>query len=152
MEKINFIVPAYEGFIPEIRTVIGRIARDFGFNDNEAYEIILAIDEVCNNAIEHGSRGRYKHVNLECKFDKQEVEITVRDSGSPQFNVAEALKHDQELMEQRSAKPVLLRGLGLIIVQKCVDSLNITSSSQGTEVKMFKKCHEEYQNGYQMAS
>ena len=152
MEKISFDVQTYEGFIPEIRTVIGHIARDFGFNVQEAYEIVLVIDEVCNNALEHGSKGRYKNIKLECKFDQQEVEITVQDSGSPHFNVEESLKHDQELMEQRTAKPVLLRGLGLIIVQKCVDSLNIISSSQGTEVKMVKKSHEKYRNGYLMVS
>jgi len=152
MEKINFEVLAYEGFVPEMRTLIGHIARDFGFSDQEAYEIVLVIDEVCNNAIEHGSKGRYKNVNLECKFDKQEVEISVQDSGSPQFNVEEALKHDQELMEERTAKPMLERGLGLIIVQKCVNSLNIISSPHGTEVKMVKKSHKISGTGYQMSS
>jgi anti-sigma regulatory factor (Ser/Thr protein kinase) len=145
-------VQTYEGFIPEIRTVIGHIARDFGFNDQEAYEIVLVIDEVCNNALEHGSKGKYKNVSLECKFDKQEVEITVKDSGSHQFNVEEALKHNQELMEERTAKPMLERGLGLVIVQKCVDSLKIVSSSLGTEVKMVKKSHKDSGNGYQISS
>jgi len=152
MEKFNFVLSAYEGFIPEIRTVVRHIARDFGFDDEEGYKIILAIDEVCNNAIEHGSKGSYKNVRLECKFDQQEVVITVQDSGSPQFNVEEALKRDQELMEERTAKPVLKRGLGLIIVKKCVDSLNIVSSSHGTEVRMVKKSHKDPGTGYQMSS
>ena len=152
MEKISFELPAYEGFIPEMRTIIRNVAHDFGFNEQEAYEIVLVVDEVCNNAIEHGSKGRYKNVKLECKFDKQKVEITVKDSGCPQFNIEEVLKHAQELMEERTAKPMLKRGLGLVIVQKYVDSLNVISSLQGTEVKMIKRGHKVSKTGYHMHS
>jgi anti-sigma regulatory factor (Ser/Thr protein kinase) len=136
---------AYFGFVPGIRTGIGRIAVNFGFNDKEVYEIETVIDEICNNAIEHGSKGQDKTVTLECKFDKRYIEIVVQDSGAPQFDVEEVLKEGQKLMEEEAAKPILdtiRRKRGLVIVKNFVDKMDIESKSDGTVVNIVKKSRE----------
>ena len=144
MMEVKFEIPAYIGFVPIIRTAIESIAYLFSFNDKDAYELKLVVDEICNNAIEHGSKGKEQRITIECQFDNKVAIITVKDSGSPEFNVEEALREGKKLMEQEAAKPKLdtvRRKRGLIIVQKFVDTLDITSNLNGTTVKIVKKSH-----------
>jgi anti-sigma regulatory factor (Ser/Thr protein kinase) len=142
MQEIRFEMPAYVGFVPGLRTAMSRIAGSIGFSDKEMYEIETVTDEICTNAIEHGSKGTDKHITVECKFDSQYMEIVVKDSGSPKFNVEEAFKEGKRLMEEEAAKPILdtiRRQRGLMIVKSYVDTLNITSHLNATVVKMVKK-------------
>ena len=142
MQEIKITMSAYFGFVPGIRTGIGRVAVNFGFNDKEVYEIETVIDEICNNAIEHGSKGKNNTVNLEIKFDKKYIEINVKDSGSPDFNVQEVLEEGERLMEEEAQKPILdtiRRKRGLMIVKKYVDKMDIKTNSDGTFVSMVKK-------------
>jgi anti-sigma regulatory factor (Ser/Thr protein kinase) len=145
MLEVKFKIPAYLGFVPIIRNAIESIAYLFSFSDKDAYELKLAFDEICNNAIEHGSKGEDKDISIECQFDNKIATITVKDSGSPEFNVEEVLKEGQRLMEEEAAKPKLdtvRRKRGLMIVKKFVDTLDITSNPNGTVVKMVKKIHD----------
>ena len=142
MQEITFEMPAYMGFVPGLRTAMSHIAGAIGFNDKEMYQIETVTDEICTNAIEHGSQGKDKHITVECKFDTKYMEIIIKDSGSPQFNVEKAFKEGQRLMEEESAKPILdtiRRKRGLMIVKSYVDALDITSDPHGTTVRMVKK-------------
>jgi anti-sigma regulatory factor (Ser/Thr protein kinase) len=146
MQEITFEMPAYMGFVPGVRTAMSRIAGTIGFNDKEMYEIETVTDEICTNAIEHGSKGTGKHITVECKFDKQYIEIIVKDSGSPKFNVEKVFEEGQRLMEEEAAKPILdtiRRQRGLMIVKSYVDALDITSHPHGTIVKMVKKSNNK---------
>ena len=145
MQEITFEMPAYMGFVPGLRTAMSRIAGTIGFDDKEMYEIETVTDEICTNAIEHGSKGEDKNITIECQFNNKVATITVKDSGSPNFNVEEVLREGQKLMEEEAAKPKLdtiRRRRGLIIVQKIVDTLDITSNPNGTLVKIVKKFHD----------
>ena len=146
MQQITFSIPSHLGFIPGIRTALGRISYNFGFNDKDSYEIETVIDEICNNAIMHGSGTEDEHITIECGFDTKVIEIKVTDSGSSEFNVEEVLNNSKKLMEddtERKIKALMEQGggLGLIIVQKYVDKVEITSQPDGTEVKIVKFGH-----------
>jgi anti-sigma regulatory factor (Ser/Thr protein kinase) len=146
MQQITFSIPAQLGFIPGIRTALGRISYNFGFNDKDAYEIETVIDEICNNAIMHGSEKEDDHITIECGFDTKVIEITVTDNGSSEFNVEKVLDNSKNLMEDDTERKInaLLEqggGLGLILVQKYVDKVEITSQPDGTAVKLVKFGH-----------
>ena len=146
MQEFKFEMPANVEFVPVVRVAIQSIAFIFGFNDKEAYEIEFVVDEICNNAIEHGSKGKNNTITIECKFDKRHIEIIVKDSGSPQFKVDEILKEGRRLMDEEAEKQIVdifRRKRGLIIVQKYVDKLDITSNPNGTVVKIVKKSHKD---------
>jgi anti-sigma regulatory factor (Ser/Thr protein kinase) len=146
MQEITFEMPAHMEFVSGVRTAMSRIAGTIGFNDKEMYQIETATDEICTNAIEHGSKGKDKHITVECKFEKQYMEIIVKDSGSPKFNVEEVFEEGQRLMEEEAAKPILdtiRRQRGLMIVKSYVDALHITSHPHGTIVKMVKKSNNK---------
>jgi anti-sigma regulatory factor (Ser/Thr protein kinase) len=142
MIEFRFKIPSYIECVPIIRTAIESFAYLFSFNSKDAYELKLAFEEICNNAIEHGSKGEDTNITIEFQFDNKVATITIKDSGSPEFNVEEVLREGQKLMEEEAQKPILdtiRRKRGLIIVQKIVDTLDITSNSNGTLVKIVKK-------------
>ena len=146
MEQITFSIPAQLGFVPGVRTALGRISYNFGFNDKDAYEIETVIDEICNNAILHGSHNKDDHIIVECGFDTKTIEIMVKDSGAAAFNVEKVLDDSKKYMQddtERKINDLLERGggLGLIIVQKYVDKVEITSQPDGTVVKIVKFGH-----------
>ena len=146
MQQITFSIPAQLGFIPGIRTALGRISYNFGFNDKDVYEIETVIDEICNNAIMHGSSKEDEHITIACGFDTKFIEITITDSGSSEFNVEKVLDNSKNLMEDDTERKInaLMEqggGLGLIIVQKYVDKVEITTRPDGTVVKLVKFGH-----------
>lgn len=133
-------------FVPGIRTCISRTAYNFGFDDREAYHIEIVIDEICNNAIEYGSKKKNGKIKLECKFYKNMMEFIVKDFGGKEFNVDEALKKGFTLLEEevsRGGEEIPRRGRGLVIVKKLVDRLEIKSGKNGTQVKIIKKRAEK---------
>jgi|WetSurMetagenome_2_1015567.scaffolds.fasta_scaffold387257_1 anti-sigma regulatory factor (Ser/Thr protein kinase) len=143
MKEISFRMSAYLGFVPGVRSAIGRIAYNFGFDDRESYEIETIIDEICSNAIEHGSHGQDKDVVVDCRFDMNVVEISIRDSGSPSFKVKEVLTECERLMKEEAEKiklDTIRRGRGLMIVKNYVDKFDISANSDGTLVQL-KKSH-----------
>jgi anti-sigma regulatory factor (Ser/Thr protein kinase) len=146
VQKITLTIPAQLGFVPGIRTALGRISYNFGFSDKDVYEIETVIDEICSNAVLHGSKGKDEHITIECSFDTQVVEITVKDSGSSDFDADYVLENSKKLMREDTERKInaLIEqggGLGLIIVQKYVDKVEFTTRPDGTEVRLVKLGH-----------
>jgi anti-sigma regulatory factor (Ser/Thr protein kinase) len=146
VQKITFKIPSQLGFIPGIRTALGRISYSFGFNDKDAYEIETVIDEICNNAIMHGSGKEDEYITVECGFDTKVIEIMVKDTGSSEFDVKKVLDNSKKLIEDDKERKIntLIEqggGLGLIIVQNYVDKIEFTTQPDGTVVKLIKYGH-----------
>jgi len=149
MTELKMAIPSEFNFVPGVRTCIARIASNFGFDDRETYHIETVIDEICNNAVEYGARGRGSKIILAAKFKTGEMDLTVRDSGRKKFNVEKVFKHNIQLLQERVSKDVLeqpTRGRGLIIVQKLVDKLEIKPSWSGTIVRIIKKAGNANKN------
>lgn len=129
-------------FVPGIRSCISRAAYNFGFDDRESYHIEIVIDEICNNAIEYGSKKKNKRIKLECKFFRNVMEFVVRDYGKKPFNVDMALEKGINLLREEAIKGAMetaRRGRGLFIVKKLVDRLDIKTGKNGTQVRIIKK-------------
>ncbi len=142
MVAIKMELPASLFFIPGVRVCIARIAYNFGFNDRESYHIETIVDEVCNNAIEYGGRGKNPKITLTCKFQKGVMEMIVKDSGGNKFNVEDVFRRNIKMLQNEISRNALeqpLRGRGLIIVQKLVDKLAIKTAKSGTTVRIIKK-------------
>lgn len=129
-------------FVPGIRSCISRAAYNFGFDDRESYHIEIVIDEICNNAIEYGSKRKNGKIKLECKFTKNEMEFILKDYGDKEFNVDKALSKNFNLLKDEVRKGEMetpRRGRGLIIVKKLVDKLDIKTGKNGTQVRIIKR-------------
>ena len=137
-------IPAKLNFIAGVRVCIAYVAYNFGFSESEVYQIETIVDELCSNAIEHGSKSEDDVVILECVFSKGELELKVKDTGNEKFNVEEVFAINKRKMEQGwKAKELYERGRGLIIVQRLVDNLDIKMTNEGTMVIAYKEHREE---------
>ncbi len=88
----------------------------------EADEILLAVSEACNNAIEHGYRGEAGSVWVRVEDDGTTLRATVRDRGS-----------------WRDGPSGVDRGRGIAIMEALMDTATIESTAQGTEVVLERK-------------
>lgn len=142
MNSIKVVFPANFHVVPGIRSLISRIAFTFGFAEKESYQIETIVDELCNNAIEHGSSTATESIELECEFDKEHIAVTVKDKGGKKiFDPERVLQEQMQLMESEKSNLALFerRGRGLVIVKKLSDELDIKVGENGTQVKVIKK-------------
>lgn len=143
MPELRIDMPYDLNFIPGIRRCISSIARHFGFNEREAYHIETVVDEICNNAVEHGRSAKALRVLLSCVFRKGNMEMIVKDMGGRKINIKEIFQRNVKLLKEEIARGELInqphRGRGLIIVQNLVDKLDIRVTASGTTVRILKK-------------
>lgn len=141
MDTVKIVFPADFCFVPGIRMLVERTVLSFGFSERESYQIQTIVDEICNNAIEHGSKSREALVSLECQFNSNDFAVIVKDTGGKEFEPDKVIEVNQQLIEaeQDNLSIIERRGRGLIIVKKLSDELKIDVSKNGTEVKVVKK-------------
>lgn len=148
MNSIKVVFPANFHVVPGIRSLISRIAFTFGFEEKESYQIETIVDELCNNAIEHGSVTDTESIELDCEFDKAHIAVTIKDKGGKKdFNPEKVLQEQMQLLESEKNNMSLFerRGRGLVIVKKLSDELDIKVGEDGTQVKVIKKKFGESQ-------
>ncbi|GGJ94301.1 anti-sigma F factor [Lentibacillus kapialis] len=103
---------------------------------DELTEIKTVVSEAVTNAIIHGYNNEPgHHVSISCVLHEDEVELTIKDTGTGIGDVNEAR---QPLY---TSKPELERsGMGFTIIENFMDVLEIISSPEtGTTVHMTKQ-------------
>ncbi len=103
-----------------MRKTLGRWLEASGADENELFDLTLAISEAATNAIEHAYGAREASFTVCCERDGSQVKATVRDIG-----------------RWRTTRPPG-GGRGLEIMRALVDSVNVNSDDEGTVVRMSK--------------
>ena len=144
--KIEISLPNNAYFISGIRDfTLALIKNMTDFSEQWAFRFQSVVDELCNNAIEHGSKaGENINVFFICNPHKS-VEIIVQDTGSgPNKVKAEDLK--KILAERRKPGYVHtgIRGRGLSkIVSEWTDELDFTDlPNGGIQVRILKNLND----------
>jgi anti-sigma regulatory factor (Ser/Thr protein kinase) len=91
-----------------------------GANEDEAYDILVAVGEAAANAIEHAYGPAPAHFEIDADLDGETVAITVRDEGIWR------------------APRGLHRGRGLGLIQELMDDFDVARAESGTEVRMHR--------------
>ena len=104
-----------------MRKTLGRWLEASGADENELFDLTLAISEAATNAIEHAYGAREASFTVCCERDGSQVKATVRDTG-----------------RWRTTQPPG-GGRGLEIMRALVDSVNVNSDDEGTVVTMSKR-------------
>lgn len=140
--KITITLPTNAYFMSGIRDFTLSIIRNMThFSDQWAYRFQSVVDELCNNAIEHGSAPKQEIKVIFINYPGQSVEIIVEDSGTGKTKVeAEDL---QKLVAERT-KPgypfTEIRGRGLAkIVAAWTDELAFKDLPNGGIQTRIKK-------------
>ena len=121
-ERMELTLPAEPMELSSLRRALQRWLTECNASDADSYDIVLACNEACANAIEHAYGPGDASVQIEAAFRDGEVGITVRDHG--------------QWRDSRGDN----RGRGLALMETLMDSVNIrTDPDLGTQVSMTRR-------------
>ena len=134
VETTELELPSRIESIAEAAASAGRVVQRFGFNDEAAYGIDMAVREAVTNAVLHGNReDESKKVEITFRGSPSVIEITVRDRGegfNPK-NVPDPTD-PQNLMKAS--------GRGILFMRTFMDEVEYAHHPEGgTVVRMTKK-------------
>jgi serine phosphatase RsbU (regulator of sigma subunit)/anti-sigma regulatory factor (Ser/Thr protein kinase) len=99
-----------------IRQLLRRWLATRGASADEIYDIVVACQEACANAVEHAYRPGRHSFELDATFDSGRVRVTVRDQG--------------QWRQPRGTH----RGRGVMMMRGLMDSVDIEHTDEGTTV------------------
>ncbi len=129
-------LPSDLDYVPPMRQFISEIAKIEGFPKKFCFRTEILVDELCSNAIIHGSQDIQSRVGIIAEFTEEELRLTVQDQGGSQPNI-ENLKNAVSAAKPEGAPN---SGKGMVIVQMLSDKLNLKLESDGrTEVHVIRR-------------
>ena len=131
MEKtyIELKVPSDVYYLEPVRAFIGKLSETLKFPKKRIADIQLALDEICSNAVYHGSKCVTCGIQLRISVDPHALEIVVRDKGGK--GPRDWLTPDKlaEIQAQRS--PTGERGHGLYLIECLADVHTLQANAVG---------------------
>ena len=134
---IKLKIPSAVFYIEPTRAFIGNLAKNLGFSRKRVADIQLVFDEVCTNAIHHGSVDATVGVKLRIRIEADTLEILVRDTGARRADQKSWLTHERlsEIEENRS--PNNESGHGIFIAKSLADIHEMhPNAAGGTDVRV----------------
>ena len=133
-QVVKLTMPPKLQAVPAVRRFIAGIAKQKGYTARDSFRIETIVDEIANNAIEHGDLSQ-PEVSLELRIDRKKFELMVRnktlmDKASQLKYVIESNKEVEKNGDQR--------GRGLALVKLISNAINVSVDKSGTEVKITK--------------
>ena len=141
-EKIHVSFPPYLKVVPPLRQLVSRIARQKGYGNRDSFRIETIVDEICNNAVEHGRPGVEDLIDLSVVIDPDKIEINVLNMSDPEKVASLTALLLPENPELDKLKPDVKRGRGLALIKMLSDELSVECTDRGTSVRV-KKAREE---------
>ena len=120
MEDNHLDVPANAENLKKIRDFVrGYIDKCKGL---ESYkdEIVLAIDEACQNVVRHAYRDKNGNVAIKLSFQNKEFIVSLEDDGTPAI---------PEKIKPRNIEDIKPGGLGTFFINQIMDSVSFHSTS-----------------------
>jgi len=114
-------LPAEARHLQEMRRGVHRWLRDSGIADADRNDVLIACGEACANAVRHAYPVRPGVMELEARLSQETVSITVRDHGRWRIPVHRG------------------GGWGLQLMRGLMDSVELVSTDDGTEVTMLRR-------------
>jgi anti-sigma regulatory factor (Ser/Thr protein kinase)/anti-anti-sigma regulatory factor len=134
-EKVWLSFPPELNFVPPVRQLVSRITRQKGYGQRDSFRIETIVDEVCNNAVEHGAPDNLRDIELFLKIDRKKIEIEVVNLSDPKkINSLKAIS--KSILGTNEKK--LERGRGLSLIKMLSNDLSIDFSGKGTTVHVTK--------------
>jgi anti-anti-sigma factor len=134
-EKVWLSFPSELNLVPPVRQLVSQIARQKGYGERDSFRIETIVDEICNNAVEHGVPDTIRDIELFIKIDRKKIEIEVVNLSDPKkINSLKAIS--KSILGTNEKK--LERGRGLSLIKMLSNDLAIDFSGKGTTVHVTK--------------
>ncbi len=135
-DKYSLTVDSRLERLGEIANFIELAARESDLNDDQVYDVQMAVDEACANVIEHAYRGRANGtIDIRCEKRGKEFVVTIQDFGE-RFD-------PKKVAPPRTRDPLSKRnvgGLGLFFMHKMMDKVKFEfATGTGNRLTMVKK-------------
>ena len=120
MEEAHLDVPAKAENLKNIRDFVrGYIDKCEGL---ESYkdDIVLAIDEACQNVVRHAYKDKDGNVAIKLRFQNKEFIVSLEDDGTPAI---------PEKIKPRNIENIKPGGLGTFFINQIMDSVSFQLSS-----------------------
>jgi serine/threonine-protein kinase RsbW len=134
-QKLTKTIESRTDNLLEVRDFVLKAARQFGFEEEEASKIVLAVDEACTNVIKHAYQyAPDRKIEIVIHPDKDRLQITVIDDGRA-FNPSSAKLPDlkQHLSHYRRW------GLGIYLMRTLMDKVEYKyAPGKRNEVRLTK--------------
>jgi len=114
--------PARAESLSRIRAAIGKVTRELGCSEDEARDVVLAVDEACQNIIRHAYRGGIGDVIVHVRREEDRLVIRLMDFAPP---VDVSKIHPRSLDELRPG------GLGTHIMRSVMDQVQFLPPPTG---------------------
>lgn len=134
---IQLQIPSAVFYIEPVRIFVGHLARSLGFSRKRVADIQLVLDEICSNAVHHGSADPTDSIKLCIGIDEYTLEILVKDSGSGQAGTTSWLTPERLSEIETNRSPSNERGHGIFIAKSLSDMHEMQSNEVGgTDVRV----------------
>ena len=134
-EYIDLKMPSRLLYVSSILAFARRLAQQIGFSQTRMNDITSVIDEVCSNAIEHGSPSETAGIDLKFHCDSSQLEVLVRDKGLNSENDWLTEGWIDEFLTNRT--PGTDRGHGVYLAKKLSDHMEMQPNTHGgTDVRI----------------
>jgi serine/threonine-protein kinase RsbW len=134
-KKISKTVLSRTDNLLEVREFVSEAARQFGFNEEDIANIVLAVDEACTNIIKHA----YQYAP-----DKEIFIAILRNNGTFEVKIKDTGKNfDPEALKAPDLKRNLSHhrrgGLGVYLMKKLMDKVDYEfAPGRSNEVSLVK--------------
>lgn len=144
--EIFIQLPTNAYFMSGIRDFTLSMIRNMtDFSEQWAYRFQSVVDELCNNAIEHGSSKDDKIDITFINYPNQSIKIVVEDNGTgPKKQTAEEIRKTIDKNAKMEISEIGIRGRGLaFIVTNWTDELQIEDRENGgIKITITKNLHD----------
>lgn len=134
-QKLTKTIESRTDNLLEVRDFVLQASRRFGFSEEEASKIVLAVDEACTNVIKHAYQyAPDRTIEIVIQPEKNSLHITVIDDGKA-FNPSVARLPDlkQHLSHYRRG------GLGIYLMRTLMDKVEYKyAPGKRNEVRLTK--------------
>jgi serine/threonine-protein kinase RsbW len=121
--------------LKQVRDFLGNVLSSLGIEDNERNLIVLAVDEVCANRIIHSNKSnKNNQLQVEVEENKEGILFTIKDTGEYYDTINQPEPNLINLIQEKRKG-----GLGLMLVKRIMDSIQIKNEFPYTTYVLFKK-------------
>lgn len=136
--KYCYKVPCKKEKLKEIRCFVQEVLKKHGLSEVDVSTLVLAIDEVCANLIIHSHCCNPKEsIEVEINVDKEKGLIFNIIDNAEMFDINEYQEPSLEDIIKKQRKG----GIGLILVKRIMDDIQIISNKKQHVCRLVKKIH-----------
>lgn len=139
MEKahISLKIPSDVFYVDLVRAFVGKLAERLKFSRKRGADIQLVLDEICTNAVKHGSSAVTDSIGLRITVDKDTLEILVQDTGSGDAPAGGWITPERLREIEANRSPGSESGHGIFIVKAIADVHEMQcNAAGGTDVRV----------------